>query len=31
LYSFGSVYSLFPAPCVISENQKEIGKGAFSG
>jgi hypothetical protein len=29
-YSFRSVYALFPAPCVISENQKQIGKCAYS-
>jgi hypothetical protein len=28
-YSFRSTYVLCPAPCVISENQKKIGKGAF--
>jgi hypothetical protein len=30
-YSFRSENSLFPAPCAISENQKQIGKGASSG
>jgi hypothetical protein len=26
-YSFGSAYALFPVPCAISTNQKQIGKG----
>jgi len=30
-YSFRSAYALCPAPCAISENQKQIGKGASSG
>jgi hypothetical protein len=29
-YSFRYTYALFPAPCAISENQKQIGKGASS-
>jgi hypothetical protein len=29
-YNFRPVYYVFPMPCVISENQKQIGKGASS-
>jgi hypothetical protein len=29
-YSFRYAYYLFPAPYIISTNQKYIGKGAFS-
>jgi hypothetical protein len=30
-YSFRSAYALCPVPCAVSENQKQIGKGASSG
>jgi hypothetical protein len=30
-YSFISTYALFPMPCVISTNPKQLGKGASSG